>query len=457
MPESNHNSAEIVVADFESASVQIDPAAEKDVRLKRIARYRTLWTQKRFLVRVAAIGLVLSTVLAFASPNQYESTTRLMPPDDSSPSMALIAAAARSGLSPGGLASSLLGLRSSGVLFIGIVESRTVQDDLITKFDLRKLYKHKKWIDTRKELASRTEAVQDHRNGIISITVTDKDPQRAAAMAQEYVDELNRVVAQLSTSSARRERLFLEGRLAEVNQELETAEKNFSDFASKNTAIDIKEQGRAMIDAAAALEGQMIASETELEGLRQIYADGHVRVRETQARVNELQRQLQKLGGSSDAGADAKSAPDSIYPSIKKLPLLGVAYADLYRDMKVKEAIFEILTQQYELAKVEEVKEIPTVRVLDAPELPERKSFPHRLWMMLGGTVLSSLLAIAWIFGNERWNQFDSHDPGKVLAVEVLHAVQAKLPNRFSNGNGNGLHLKGNHSAVDGNSNGAKQ
>lgn len=456
MPESPNNSAQIVLADFEGAPVRLDPIREKEARRKRINRYRTLWMHKRFLIRVAAVGLTLSTILAFTTPKLYESTARLMPPDDSSSSMALIAAAARSGLSAGGLASNLLGLRSSGVLFIGIIESRTVQDHLITKFDLRNLYKHKLWIDTRKELAARTEAVQDHRNGIISITVTDRSPQRAAAMAQEYVDELNSVVAELSTSSARRERLFLEGRLAQVNQELEAAEKNFSEFASKNTAIDIKEQGRAMIDAAAALEGQMIAAQTELEALRQIYADSNIRVRETQARVNELQRQLQKLGGKSDDAAGVKSsASDSMYPSIRKLPLLGVTYADLYREMKVKEAVFEVLTQQYELAKVEEAKEIPTIRVLDVPEAPERKSFPHRLWMMLGGTALSSLFGVAWIFGNERWNQLDPHDPGKVLAVEVLHAIQSKVPSRLSNGN-NGVHHNGSHSASSGSSNGAR-
>jgi len=443
-----NNAPGIVLADAETA-IRFDPVAQKIVRENRIARWRTLWTHRRFVVKAAVGGLIVSAALAFLIPNQYESTARLMPPDDAGSNVAMLAAAARTGMNVGGIASNLLGLRSTGVLFIGILQSRTVQDDLITKFDLRKLYKHKKWVDTRIQLASRTEIAEDHKNGIISITVTDKDPQRAAAMAQEYVDELNRVVAQLSTSSARRERIFLEERLAQVDQELESAEKNFSDFASKNTAIDIKEQGRAMIDAAAALEGQMIAARTELEAQRQIYTDNSVQVRETQARVNELQRQLQKLGGNQDGAVDAKAQGDSMYPSIKKLPLLGITYADLYRQMRVKEAVFETLTQQYELAKLEEVKQIPSVRVLDAPEIPERKSFPHRLWTMVGGTVLCCLFATVWVLGNQRWTQLDPNDPGRVLAVEVLHTVQARLPNGWRNGNGNGTHVNsgnGNHS-----------
>src|SRR6202022_1287261 len=106
-------------------------------------------------------------------------------------------------------------------------------------------------------------------SGILTITVTDNDPNRAAAIAQAYVDELDRLVAQVSTSSARREREFLEERLKSVQADLEAAEKEFSQFASKNSAIDIKEQGRAMVGAAAALEGQLIAAKSELEGRRQ--------------------------------------------------------------------------------------------------------------------------------------------------------------------------------------------
>lgn len=463
MPNDPQNSPRLLIADFANAPVRIDPDNREEARQKTVDRFRILWTRRRFLSRVAAAGLLLSTLVAFTTPNQYESVTRLMPPGDGSTSIATIAAAAasRTGMNLGGLATNFLGLRTSGVVFVGILQSRTVQDDLINKFDLRKIYKHKKWVDTRKELANNTEILEDHKNGIISIQVTDKDPRRAAAMAQEYVDELNRVVSQLSTSSARREREFLEERLAQVNQELESAEKNFSEFASKNTAIDIKEQGRAMIDAAAGLEGQMIAAQTELEALRQVYTNSNVRVRETQARVDELRRQLQKLGGKSESAGDSKAQNDGLmYPSIKKLPLLGVTYADLYRNMKVKEVVFETLTQQYELAKVQEAKEIPSVKILDPPEAPERKSFPHRLWMMVGGTAFFSIFATAWVLGNARWTQLDPQDPGKVLAVEVLHTIKARLPARLSNGigngNGNGVPKNGNHSAHDNGSSGLK-
>ncbi len=420
------------------------PPAAMNRRVRRqeaLERMQLMWSQRRHLAQVTAIGLVVSTLIAFLIPKKYQSTARLMPPDPTGSGMAMMAAlAGRAGGSFGGLAGDLLGLRSTGVLFIGILESRTVQDDLINKFDLRKAYSHRRWEDTRAELAANTDISEDRKSGIISVSVTDKSPQQSAAMAQEYVDELNRVVTELNTSSAHRERVFLEEQLEQVKQDLETAEKDFSEFASKNTAIDIKEQGRAMIDAAAALEGQLIAAQTELESLKQIYTDNNVRVRATQAKVDELQKQLRKLGGSA---APTSAAPDdqSMYPTIRQLPLLGVSYADLYRRTRVQEAVFETLTQQYELAKVEEAKETPSVKILDPPDIPEKKSRPHRLWIILAGTLLSLVAGTTWIFGAARWNQLNPEDPGKVFALEILGAVKAHLPSVSSNGSSRGTPL----------------
>jgi capsule polysaccharide export protein KpsE/RkpR len=430
----------LLVERFDGAPNYAEPLEEKPTRGRGVATLRLLWDHRRLLARVAGIGLLLSTLIAFLLPKRYESTTRLMPPDQSNTSTAMLAAlAGRAGSGFAGLAGDFLGMHSSGVLFIGILQSRTVQDDLINKFDLRKGYRHKGWEATRTELAANSVISEDRKNGIISLTITDKNPQQAAAIAQEYVDELNRVVTELNTSSAHRERVFLEGRLDQVKVDLESAEKDFSEFASKNGAIDIKEQGRAMIEAAAELEGQLIAAQTELESLKQIFTDNNVRVRATQAKVAELQRQLHKLGGTSAPEPPPQSGSDQpMYPSIRQLPLLGVSYADLYRRTKVEEAVFETLTQQYELAKVEEAKETPSVKVLDPPDIPEKKSSPHRLWIMLGGTFLSFSFGAVWIFCGAHWERLDPQDPGKLFAQEIYGAVRAHLPSAPSNGSGGG-------------------
>lgn len=217
----------------------------------------------------------------------------------------------------------------------------------------------------------------------------------------------------------------MEERLAAVKKDLDDASVKFSEFSSKNTAIDIKEQGRAMVDAASRLQGELIAAQSELMGMEQIYTASNVRVRSLQARISELQSQLQKLGGKANASADsAKAAPDSLYPSIRELPLLGVTYADLYRRIRVQEAVFEILTQQYELAKVQEAKEIPSVKVLDDARVPEKKSFPPRMLFTGLGGVLFLGVGIAIVLLRVGWEEIDSKDPGKLFAGEVYETLR---------------------------------
>jgi len=264
---------------------------------------RLLWEQRRLIARLVLCGFLASTLIALLIPARYESTARLMPPDNTQSGGLAMAAAAISGGagSLGNIASDVLGIKSTSDIFVGILSSRTVQDKLIQEFDLRKLYGDRRMEDARRNLAERTGISVDRKSQIITITVTDHDPKRAAAMGQAYIEELNRLVADLSTSSARRERMFLEERLKAVNQDLETAEKDFSQFASKNSAIDVKEQGKAMVEAAAILQGQLIAAESELEGLRQIYTDNNVRVRSVRARIDELKHQLDKLGGKGES------------------------------------------------------------------------------------------------------------------------------------------------------------
>ncbi len=432
------NTDELTVEDLEGERDLTELSDRVAARERALARLRLLWERRRFLSRIAGLGFLLTLVIALFIPNEYVSTTRLMPPEQNSSGMAMLAAmAGNAGAGFGGLAGDLLGMKSTGALFVGVLQSRTVQDAVITRFDLKKVYGHRRWQDTRKELAENTGIVEDRKSGIISVSVTDKNPQRAALMAQEYVEELNRVITELNTSSAHRERVFLEERLVKVKQDLESAEKEFSEFASKNTAIDIQAQGKAMIEAAATLEGQLIAAQTELESLKQIYADGNVRVRATQARVDELRRQLEKLGGTPGAATELSDKNDlSSYPSIRKLPLLGVSYADLFRNMKVQETIFETLTKEYELAKVQEAKETPSVKVIDPPEIPEKKSSPHRFWIVLSGTLLALAFGMVWILGDARWGQIAPDDPGKAFALEVFGTLKAHLPLASHNGSG---------------------
>jgi capsule polysaccharide export protein KpsE/RkpR len=399
------------------------------------ARIRLLWERRRLLAWVIVVGLVFSTIIAFLIPKSYESTTRLMPPDSQSGSgMAMIAALAGAGGGAGlsSLAGDLLGMKSSGALFTDVLRSRTVGDRLINRFDLRRVYRDTYFEDARKDLAEHTRIAEDRKSGVLTITVSDRDPRRAAQLAQAYVEELDRLVAEVSTSSARRERLFIEQRLQTVKQELDKASWQFSQYASQNTTIDISAQAKATVEAAARLEGELIAAQSELEAVKQIYSSSHVRVRSLQARVDELRTQLHKIGGEGpDSAGDQKGAQvnsrSQEFPSIRQLPLLGVKWAELYRESKIQETVYELLTKQYELAKIQEAKEIPVVKILDPSNVPEKKSGPHRLVLMGLGTLFAFCSCAVCILAASMWRRLNPRHPMKELSREVMSTFSTSL------------------------------
>jgi uncharacterized protein involved in exopolysaccharide biosynthesis len=413
-----------------------------------VAFLRKLWQERQALAKAMMAGFTAGLLVAFLIPSRYKSTVRLMPPDSQSQATAslgmLAALTSKSGGGAmNGVAGDLLGIRGSGALFTGILRSRTVEDRLIQRFDLHKVYGFRLEEDTRATLLENTEISEDRKSGIISITVTDRDRQRATAIAQAYVEELNQLVAELSTSAAHRERVFLQERLGNVKRDLDDASVKFSQFESTNKTIDIKEQARAMVQGAAAIEGELIATESELKGLEEVYTENNVRTRAVRARIGELRRQLDKLGGrsASDSAADTpKDMPrsselsDAAYPTIRKLPLLGVTYADLYRRVQIQEAVYETLTQQFELAKVQEAKETPSVKVLDPASLPERKSFPPRTLIAFLGAFVAAGAVVVSVVARSNWEQTDERDPGKLFAREVLQTVQARMPWAEPNG-----------------------
>jgi uncharacterized protein involved in exopolysaccharide biosynthesis len=401
--------------------------AREEVRRRFASGVRTVWSQRTFLVRLSVLGLGLGLLVAFLIPARYTSTTRLMSPDNQAGSSLGMVASSMGATRGGEIANGLLGLKSTSDVFVGILTTRTVQDQIIEQLNLKSVYGVQRMQDARAALASRTGISVDRKSQIITISVTDHDPKLAAAIGEAHVAELNRLVAELSTSSARRERMFLEERLKAVSEDLEAAEKEFSQFSSKNTAVDIKEQGKAMVDAAAILQGQYIAAQAELEGLKQIYTDNNVRVRAVSARIEELKRQLEKLGGKGEEAAEAsgKSA-DYLYPSIRKLPLLGVTYADLYRRTRVQEAVYELLTQEYELAKVQEAKEIPIVKVVDAADIPEEKTFPPRRLIGISTMFLAFIGGIVFLIGSKSWKEKDPRDLSKAIAAEIWIDLKEK-------------------------------
>jgi uncharacterized protein involved in exopolysaccharide biosynthesis len=396
-----------------------------------------LWRSRRFIWGVAWKTLLASIVLAFAIPAHYKSSVRFVPAENSSGAgsssmMGLLSKAIggndNSSMGFGLDAASLLGAKTPGAFYVEVLKSRSVQDRLINRFDLRARYGKDTYFEARKKLTSFTDIEEDKKSGVISLTVTDYEPKIAAQIANAYIAELNRLAVDLNTSSAHRERQFLGERLATAKQDLSRASASLSQFTSKNSMVDPQNEGRAVMDAAARMQGELIASETELKGLQQIYSDDNIRVRTLKARMAELRSQLRKLvgpeGEAAGAGTIDFSAP---YPSMHTLPGLGSRYADLYREAKIQEAVYAFVTQQYEMAKIQEAKELPIVRVMDAGVEPEKRSSPIRS-LIVGGSVVGAIfLACLWVMGKNRWEQVPADDSYRLLAADVAGEVRSVL------------------------------
>jgi uncharacterized protein involved in exopolysaccharide biosynthesis len=379
-----------------------------------------IWQRRRWLAMVTGLGMLLAVGYALSIPNRYTSTALLMPPDQQSLSGGSLLGA----LAGSGAIASMEGLRTSGGILIGILSSQTAQDDIINRRDLRRIYRCKFSVDCRGMLAGQTTIKEDKSNGIINISVMDRDPNQARDIANAYVEELNRLLNTLSTSSARREREFLEQRLQSIKTGLDASSVALSQFSSRNATINPQSQGQALIASASGLQGELITSQSELSGLKVMYSDDNVRVREARARIDELQSQLRKMGNVGEKADGSNQKSDQLYPSIRELPILGVTYSDLSRQLAMQEEIYETLTKQYELAKVEEAKEIPVIKVLDEPQVPERKSSPHRSIIVILGVIVAAFAGIMWIIACKLWEITDDSHPAKAIGMELVRTIK---------------------------------
>lgn len=359
--------------------------------------YSALLRHRWYILGRTLIFALIFTILAIVIPRKYESVAQLMPPDESS-SLGTVNSSAERVAGLAGLPPDLLGGGDTqGALFSKILTSQSAEDTIIGRFDLRKSYGVRYVQDARRVLERNTKISLDRKSGVLTISVRDKDRGRAQTICQAYVDELNQLSNQLSTSSARREREFLEERLKVIKKELDASAASLGRFSSKNNTLDISQEGKAMVEAVAALEAQLVSAEAELDGLKESYGEKNVRVTAAEARVAELRRNLQMQAGRDSSPSVDTSLP---YPSIRDLPLIGVTYSDLLQQTEINASIYETLTKEYEMAKVQEAKDIPTVRLLDPPSFPEEPVPGRRLFVIFGG-VLGLVLSAIWVYWKE--------------------------------------------------------
>jgi uncharacterized protein involved in exopolysaccharide biosynthesis len=285
------------------------------------------------------------------------------------------------------LAGGAAGAKSQGELFVAMTKSRTVLDRIVDRFDLMKLYKGKYREDARKNLVGVLKVLEDRKSGIISLTVEDRDPKRAADMANAFVEELKSLAGGLAISEAGQRRMFFEDQLGQTKVSLARAEEEIKGFQQRTGMFQVDAQARAIIEGNARLRAGIAVKEVEAKVLRSFATAQNPDLQRVEEEIRALRIELEKVETSKGHGFDP------LMPS-GRVPEMGTEYLRKLRQLKYNETIFELLSKQYELAKLDEAKDAVVIQVIDRAVPPERKSGPRRAQVVLLATATMFFLSV---------------------------------------------------------------
>jgi tyrosine-protein kinase Etk/Wzc len=406
----------------EVISEQGQELQKKDALVQRVElldRLITLSRRRRFIVRFTLGAAVLTAIIVLLIPNRYTATTLILPPAQSNSLSSLLLNQFAGGAGGGALASvagSSLGIKSSGDMYVSFFRSRTVEDAIIGRFGLMSRYRAKTMTNARRAFETRSTVVLGTKDGLIRITVTDRDPKLAAEIANSYVDEFRRLTKNLAITEAAQRRMFFQQQLLEANEHLTVAEDAMKGMQQSTGVLQIDSTARALIESAALLRAQIVAKEVQLQAMRSSATDNNPQVVIAAQELAALKDQLAKLAGT---GED----PDSGFIVPKgKIPEAGMEYLRKYRDLKYYETIAELIAKQYELAKLDEAREGAIVQVADVAIPPDRKSSPPRTLIVVLITLLAFIISVLWVFAGARWEQ-TLRDPEKRDKVNTLRGL----------------------------------
>jgi tyrosine-protein kinase Etk/Wzc len=345
--------------------------------------------RKRLILWITAFFAIVSVIVSLLLPKSYTATVTLLPPQQNSSLSSQLAAQLGS---LGGVAALASGggnslLKNPNDMYVAMLKSRTVEDAMVGRFELMREY-HKRYLsDARKKFEHYATVDGSGKDGRIHISVEDHNPQRAADLANGYVDQFRDLSQHLAITEAGQRREFFEQQLKQANQSLADAEEALKETEQRTGLIQLDSQARALIESAAALRAQIATKEVQIQGM-QTYATGeNAQLAQARQELDSLRAQLAKLGGGSESS-------DGIIVSKGQMTTAGVEYAHRLRDVKYYETIFDILARQFELAKLDEAKEGAIVQVVDPAVPPDKRSFPQRALIVIGATFVGFLVGI---------------------------------------------------------------
>jgi uncharacterized protein involved in exopolysaccharide biosynthesis len=344
--------------------------------------------RKRFLFKVTAAFALLAVAISFLLPPRYSATATILTPQQNSSMGAALAAQLGNLGGISALAGGGLGLKNPNDAYVGMLTSRTVEDAMVQHFDLMSEYHKKHLSDARKAFEKYAAVDGNGKEGQIHITIEDRDPQRAAQLANGYVDQFRSLSQHLAITEASQRRLFFEQELVLAKNKLADAEEAMKQTEQSTGLIEVNSQAKALIDSAAVLRAQIATKEVQIQGM-ETYATGeNAQLALAQRELNALRGQLAKLGGSEDSGSAGFIIPKGMVPEA------SLEYVRKMRDVKYYETIFDILARQFEAAKLDEAKQGAVIQVVDSAIAPDMRSSPKRGLIVIGTTFAGFMFAL---------------------------------------------------------------
>jgi uncharacterized protein involved in exopolysaccharide biosynthesis len=399
---------------LDAQTAQGSAAEEEEISLLDLLI--VLAKHKRLVLGLPIVAAVVAAIVSFLLPNVYTGTTKILPPQQSASAASALLNQLGGALGGilGGAGGSALGVRNPNDLYVGMLKSRTVADNLISRFELGQVYDEDRLSDTRKRLEKET-TIAAGRDGIITIEVEDKNPKRAAELANAYVEELMKLTKVLAVTEASQRRLFFERQLLQAKDSLTAAEITARQGLQKGGLAQVDAQGRSMIEVTARLRAQVSVKEVQIGAMRTFAAEGNPELQRAQQELEALRRELSRVEGSSPIAVGGRPG---------EAGNAGLDNLGRLRDVKYYEFLYELLAKQYELAKIDEAKDAAVVQVMDRAIEPDRKSKPRMMLIVLISLLTALFVSILWAFIREAatWAKADTQQASRLETLRgYLH------------------------------------
>jgi len=386
----NENHAPVIASEAKQSSMQEDDEISLLDILQVVAENARLLILGPLVVGLAALGL------SFLITPTFTATTQIMTPQQQQSGAA--AALAQLG-ALAGMAGSAAGIKNPAEMYVGLMKSRSIADRMVDRFKLMEVYEADYREDVRKTLAKNSSIIAG-KDGLISISVDDQVPERAAAMANTYVEELSALTGSLAVTEAQQRRMFFEKELAKAKESLVRAETALGGAGASESVLKFNPE--TMGEGIATLRAQVVAKEVQLSSMRGYLTANSPDFRQAHQELAALRAQLAKVANKQPTGGN-------------------VDYINRYRDFKYNEVLFEQLAKQYELAKIDESREGTVIQVVDTAEPPERKSKPKQALIAILATLVSGFVLLLFVFVR-RALQNATEDPESAAKLAAVRA-----------------------------------